>query len=120
MKTWKAIWWAPRLSSPTRASTAPAITKASSSEPVRTTMWPPMRARPLSCAAFGRRVRAGALSKYMANAAPMPAWATTVPAALPSRPQSNPYTNTSSSTMLMMLATTTTISGERRSPMPRR
>ena len=56
----------------------------------------------------------------MANAAPMPAWATTVPAALPSRPQSNPYTNTSSSTMLMMLATTTTISGERRSPMPRR
>ena len=64
---------------------------------------------------------AGARSSMTANAAPIPAWAIDrARAALPSRPQSKPYTNSSSRTMLTTLATTTTTSGVRRSPTPRR
>ena len=52
------------------------------------------------------------------NAAPMPSCAITVPQAEPARPQSNPYTNSSSSTTLTACAATRMISGVRRSPCP--
>ena len=49
-----------------------------------------MRASGRIRAGEGRRESAGAASRARTNAAPIPAWATTVAAAEPFRPQSRP------------------------------
>ncbi len=88
--SWKAIWCAPSESLPTRASTALATRKDPYSAAVRTKISRPIRASGRMRASDGRRESAGADRSARTNAAPIPAWATTVAAAEPDSPQSSP------------------------------
>ena len=116
--SWKAIWWAPSASGEIRASTALATRNEPSSAVVRTAMCAPMR---ISGRIFAHSGRCQPARRWTAtNAAPIPAWAITVPHAEPARPQSKPYTNSSSSTTFTACATIRILSGVRRSSIPRR
>ena len=86
--SWNAIWCAPRLAGPTRASTAEATRNAPSSAVVRTAISDPIRISARIRASTGRCQPARSCTAR--NAAPIPACAITVPQAEPGRPQSNP------------------------------
>ena len=89
-KSWKAIWCAATVAGPIRAHIAVASTKHAYSAAVRTKSWAPIEVSERMWARFGRREGAGARRRRAAKAAPMPSWATTVPAAEPSRPHPKP------------------------------
>ena len=86
--SWKAIWCAPSAAELTRASTAEATRKEPSSAVVRTAMCEPIRISGLIRSHIGRCQPARRWTAT--NAAPIPAWAITVPHAEPARPQSKP------------------------------
>ena len=86
----KATWWAAREGAPARAATAPASEEAGQQrrgahEDLRADRRQRPDRRP-----DGRRRSPRARSSSAANAAPMPSWARTVPAAEPSRPEVEP------------------------------
>ena len=70
-----------------RAQTAVASTKQPSSAAVRTRSWAPIDTSERMRARWGA---ANTRSSTVANATPIPSWASTVPQADPSRPQSKP------------------------------
>ena len=116
--SWNAIWCAASDAAPTRASTAEATRNEPSSAVVRTAISLPIRISGFIFSSSGGSKPARRWT--CTNASPIPTCAITVPQAEPARPQSKPYTNSSSSTTLTPWAINRITSGVRRSPMPRR